>query len=421
MGYSVFSQESFAGAIRAGDSQRFSVDLKADRQKIIESALAEVNSEPKLEPFAVAMVRGKECVSYLRYIDHLILRIVSRHLLRRLRLTLPSRDKIIKGVIESLMDATPMYVLRRDITSFYESIPIAALRDRLLYDTASSEKVRRVLRRYFEQHCSSSPNGIPRGIGLSAVLAEMAMREFDRRVREVPGVYKYYRFSDDIVIFCFERLNEIETDIASLVPVGLNFSTLKSVNVQLDEIASTVSEREFEYLGYSFRIQNQVGGKSARTIGVSIATKKISRMKTRTILTLKDFEKTKDFSLLIDRLRFISCNYRVRRNAMAKVGGPTHVRSGIFYNYRFCGVYNGTNRATVRSEPSSVELRKLDGFYHSLRRGSGSSFASSIGALSADRRAMLARISFLQGFSKRLTVRFTPDRVHRIQAAWRNV
>lgn len=421
MGYSVFSQESFAAAIRAGDSQRFAVDLKTDRQKIIQDALAEVNSEPKLEPFAVAMVRGKECVSYLRYIDHLILRIVSRHLLRRLRLTLPSRYKIIKGVIESLMDATPMYVLRRDITSFYESIPIAALRDRLLYDTASSEKVRRVLRRYFGQHCSTSANGIPRGIGLSAVLAEIAMREFDRQVREVPGVYKYYRFSDDIVIFGFEGIGEIETAITNLLPAGMTFSQRKSVNVNLDETDGAVPEREFEYLGYRFRIQNQVGGKSARTIDVSIAAKKIARLKTRTILTFKDFEKTKDFSLLLDRLRFISCNYRVRRNAMAKTGGPTHVRSGIFYNYRFCGVYNASNRATVRSSPSSVELRQLDGFYHSLRRGGGSSFAASIAALTPDRRAMLARVSFLQGFTKRLTVRFTPDRVHRIQAAWRNV
>ncbi|MBK9238939.1 MAG: RNA-directed DNA polymerase [Acidobacteria bacterium] len=420
MSYSVFSQETFASVLRVGDSQRFGIDLKFDRQQVIDLAMSEVNSDPQLAPFDRSMVRGKECVSYRRYRDHLILRVVCRHLRRRLRLTLPSREKIIKGVIESLMDSTPMYVLRRDITSFYESIPTKPLKDQLLYDSASSEKMRRVLRRYFEQHCSSSDKGIPRGVGLSAILAELAMKDFDRRVREVPGVHKCYRFSDDIVIFCFDRFDSIDADLKNLLPDGMAFSHSKTVSLDLTQTSIQVPAPEFEYLGYRFRIRGHVGDKSARRVEISIAAKKISRIMTRTVLTFKDFNKTGDFRLLLDRLRFISCNYRVRRNAMATAGGPTHVRSGIFYSYRFCGVYTGADFKVAASPSASTELRQLDGFYHALRKGGNSQFAARIATLSPRHRAVLARISFLQGFSRRLTVRFAAKRLHRIRAVWRN-
>jgi hypothetical protein len=134
-----------------------------------------------LQPFSTTRIRGKLVVSYSRYNDHLLLRAVARHLQRRLHVSLPNRERLVRGVIESLMDSTPMSILRRDISAFYESIPVAALRDKLLYDTASSTRVRNVFKKYFDQHCSGQENGIPRGVSVALFL------RFQDRLRDWRG------------------------------------------------------------------------------------------------------------------------------------------------------------------------------------------------------------------------------------------
>ncbi|MDB5495952.1 MAG: putative reverse transcriptase, partial [Phenylobacterium sp.] len=251
----VLSEAAFARVIRAGDSQRFEIDLKLHRESLLNDAVAFAGAKPASLPTPHATVlRGKPCVSYSDFSTHLILRAIARHLQRRLKISLPNRDRIVRGVIESLMDATPMYVMRRDITSFYESIPLGSLRETLLFDTASSAQVRAFLRVYFEQHCSGKICGLPRGIGLSAVLAEIAMRRFDQRVREIPGVYKYFRFSDDMIIFSYRPASDLAPLVADAVPEPMQFNKTKSYDVCLADPKNSTSEVGFEFLGYRFDV-----------------------------------------------------------------------------------------------------------------------------------------------------------------------
>lgn len=172
MGYNAFSAKALASLIKAGDSQRFGIDLQRDRDRLIEAAVqraAEVDQ--LLATFSPFEIKGKACVSYTDFADNLILRAIVRHLKARLNVNMPNRNKIVRCTIESLADATPIFIYRRDITSFYESVPFPTIRDFLSRDSATPLKMRNFISAYFALHCASRDVGIPRGVGISPILA----------------------------------------------------------------------------------------------------------------------------------------------------------------------------------------------------------------------------------------------------------
>src|SRR5690606_3078770 len=117
------------------------------------------------------------------YEDHLLIRAITRYLRRRLRLVPLARDLAIGGVIQACTEGGPIGIIRRDIADFYESIDPASIRDRLLFDPITTPRVRELLTHFFSQHASGP--GIPRGVGLSAVLSELYMQQFDRSVAKL--------------------------------------------------------------------------------------------------------------------------------------------------------------------------------------------------------------------------------------------
>lgn len=290
---SIFSERSFASVMRAGDAFQFDIDLKKDRDKIIQDASkAALSGSIDLTKFNSSFVNNKPCITYGDYTTHLLLRSLTRHLRRRARIRTYGRDQIVRGVIETLLDATPMHCIRRDITSLYETLPIEPIRDRLIYDTTSSTLARNYIKQFFDTHCAKTQYiGLPRGIGLSALLAEMAMRDFDQSVRSQAGVFKYYRFSDDIIVFTMADPSTLEQYMKNSLPGVMQFNLSKSKTYELAKSGGP-SSADLEYLGYLFRTTNLKPRADSREVRVAIASKKIKRLKTRIILSLNDMTKT---------------------------------------------------------------------------------------------------------------------------------
>lgn len=414
----IFTEGNFARAMRAGDSRRFRVDLKARRQDVLDAALKEANvvSPAFMEVFSV-QAKGRRCVSLKNYSQNLILRAASRYISRRFRVKPRSRENIVEEVIETLGDSTPMYILRKDIRAFYESVNIADVKRRLIYDTIIPSKLKGYLRAFF-QKWSPSDLGLPRGVGLSSVLAELAMLPTDQRIREVDGVYKYFRFADDILIFSCLAPKELEQRLSKTLPDGLKFNAAKSFSLALNNAdKTTATQVSFEYLGYKFEVSNSCGAKDPRKVSVQISERKIKKIKTRLICSLKSFAKSGDLGLLRDRIRFLASNYSVFRRGISAIKTSRRINSGIFYNYRLCGNYIG---AKVEA-PTLNDLKALDSFYHYLLTSRSSEF-SKLFASPFGRRglAQLQEISFHKGFTKRMMVRFKADRVQAIKRVWQN-
>lgn len=419
MRYAIFSERSFAALIRPNDPARFKINLQNDRDQILHDAVVEANSgNPILSPYRTTTARGKKYVSYDRFADHLALRAIVRHLARRYRITINSRDEMVQGVVEGLMDATPMYIVRRDIKSFYESISVGDLKRQVLSDTRTSRSAKQYIEKFFSQHCGNS-GGLPRGVGLSAVLAELHMQQFDISVQSLPGVYRYYRYSDDIFIFFLNKPGEIDEVLTQYLPSGMKFNVSKSVDYNISQ-GDVGPISGIEYLGYRFVLSGGAKAKNSRKVEVGIGERKISRLKARIYTSFEEFLKNNDFKLLRDRLRYLSSNYIVYRNSSLRKDF-SHVKSGIFYNYKLCGVYSNKFGSDLTVAPSSLhELKEVDGFYHALLRGPSSRFSSII-AKAPGQAAQLARISFYKGHSLRMLVRYRPHEISLIKRAWRHV
>lgn len=299
-------EHAFAGVFRAGDSRRFGIDLKKDRTKIISSATAAANSStPAFGPIHATTSNGRKCLSVKDYSQTLILRILAKFLSRRFRIETNNRDRMVRGVIEALSDSTPIYLVRRDVSSFYETIPTAGLIKHLTHNTFIPTLLRRHLDCFFNTFCPTGNNGIPRGICISPLLAELEMESFDKAVKTLPGVYRYFRYSDDILIFSHMPTGEIESKIADLLPPTMSFNNKKSRSIALNcNNKKNQKSATIEYLGYSYTVSDLCGEKEPREIKVSISPRKITKLKTRVFRCFKAYEKDKNFALLRDK-RFL--------------------------------------------------------------------------------------------------------------------
>lgn len=413
-----FSFSAMARGVRASDTFNFGVDLKADRVALVQAAVDAANATiSPLALFKTTSIKQRMCAYYDEYSTVLILRAMCAYLIKRFRLSLPNRDRVVKSVIESMADSTPFYIIRRDFSSFYENLPTSEIRNRLLYDTAIPRQLRHHLRTFFAAHCPNETHGLPRGVGLSAVLVELAMQEFDASVRDAPGVYRYFRYSDDVLIFTFKSPDVVVRSLDALVMKPLAFNKKKSDAKSFSPNDALGPNANIDYLGYRFSAPTTAGSDKPRTVDVSISPSKIDRLKTRIILSLKDYAKNGNSHLLLRRMRYLSGNHKISRTPGFYQTEKKHVRIGIYFNYKHCGKYV----KRVHEETDRIELKSLDGFYHGICFGGNSPHATTLRAqLPALHSAALKRISFNKGYSRRVSARVAAGTIRQMKAAWRN-
>ena len=411
----VFTEQTIRREIRSTDKFRFKFDWEDDKGSLLASALTFATESQSNAEYSVHDIRGKTCISYATHESHLVHRVIARYLARRFRVNPPSREYIVRAVLESLTDSTPMWVVRRDLSAFYETVPTILLKERLLHDTALPNVIRRHLRQIFSTHCDPE-RGLPRGIGLAAVLAELAMNEFDQEAQSLRGVYRYFRFSDDILVFTYEKPDQVVDCLSKMVAnMGMTFNEKKSDVIEC--AASKTGEPKvvtLDYLGYKFACSNHAYDRKPREVQVSISDRKLAKIKTRVILALREFRKYKKPFLLLRRLQYLSGNYQFERYD-PKRNGVYPVYAGIYYNYRHCGVY----RPAKAAEYDCRELKALDGFFHSLLWSKASEFHADVSALPSTWRERLRRLSFYHGYHKRFMHRFPKGQIAELAKAWK--
>ncbi len=237
-----------------------------------------------------------------------------------------NRQTIVSQVRNLLNDAFPKYVIRTDIENFYESIPHDKLitkinRDNLL--TALSKKlIQGILHEYKAK--AGSERGVPRGIGISAYLAELYMRDIDTEIRSAPGVIYYARYVDDIIIISIPspkphlQIEDVKTVFARY-DLAVNMS--KTDNIDLTAAGAS---GEIQYLGYKMLIDN---GK----VTIRLTDKKAQKYRKRIDLTMRAYtnlskvDEKKARKMLVKRIRFLTGNTRLANN-------KKNILVGIYYS-----------------------------------------------------------------------------------------
>lgn len=138
-------------------------------------------------------------------------------------------------------------------------------------------------------------------------------------------------------------------------------------------------------------------------MAVDIAEKKINRFKTRISRSFYDFAKNGDWSLLRDRIKFLTNNFSVYN---AKAGGKKI--AGIFYSYPL-------------ASSDAAGIASLDIFLKNAILSNNGRIASlsSLKLTGANKRELLSN-SFTTGHTKASFVYFSGSRLKQIQECWKN-
>lgn len=246
-------------------------------------------------PIDVFHLKKKSTYRIKALADDIVVRKLSKNLAQFKDNRARGRDFIIANLYRHLEEGVPYRLYRLDIKSFYESF----VKEELQTKIASFQGLSPISKRHFKvllSHFHSSGGcGIPRGMAISAVLADLMMADFDADISEDEPVYFYARYVDDIVILTngFERPEVFLDALSNRLPTGLRLNPAKQQVTPLIEKTkasdkTTSPKCEIEYLGYRFSIYDPIKNRDSkrspyRSIRVDIAQKKVDRAKTRVV------------------------------------------------------------------------------------------------------------------------------------------
>lgn len=239
-----------------------------------------------------------------------------------------NRHDLVCQLRDMLSSKFPFELVRTDISSFYESINRKRLVEKLdrdqLLSPASKKYIKQVLESYGK--ISGTPTGIPRGVGISAYLAELYLRSVDKAIRAIPGLVLYCRFVDDIVAM-FARPptgNDLGSFKDRIIAIfGNNELTHNAIKTSEFKLADP-GLKEFEYLGYRFLL-------SQGKLEISPSATKVEKYRARMDSAFADYWREKPvnpkgaFRKLVGRVKFLTGNTRLSNSKSCAV-------TGIYFN-----------------------------------------------------------------------------------------
>ncbi len=168
----------------------------------------------------------------------------------------PFLHKIVSEVANSVYEGEHDGVLRLDVKDFYPSVRHDLLMAQLSKKIKKKEILHLISNSISQQTVSKATSGnkkyntigIPQGLSISNVLANVYMLPIDRKYERRTSLY-YFRYVDDILILCNQRkteriINEIIDDCNN---IGLKIHTDDPAKISSGKICSG-----FGYLGYLF-------------------------------------------------------------------------------------------------------------------------------------------------------------------------
>src|SRR5690606_24101140 len=329
-----------------------------------------------------------EIFSLINVEDDFALRKINDTIKRLYKVKQADRNLIVKQIIVLLQAAIPMSIIKLDLKQFYESIDRNWILNKLKDDALLSVNAINILEQFFNLPDFNGFTGLPRGIGISATLSELYLRDFDRKVNRLDNVYFYARYVDDIILFTTESPKLVIEKIKQngLLRQPLTFNDKKTKIFEVDnDTGVNIKELKFEYLGYKFVFTDSCKKSKSefkdKEIVVTIASKKVKKYKTRIVFSFLDFLKNNDFELLEDRIKFLTGNYPIKMNPSE----GTILYAGLYYNYPF-----------INDENILIELTT---FLRKLINSKNKNLGVKINAaFSSDQKEQLSKYSFLSGW-----------------------
>lgn len=323
-----------------------------------------------------------------------VLKQLQQNIYRIYKVKQSNRHDLASRVRDTVGTGFPFEVVRTDVSSFYESVDREKLYNKLDQDQLLSSSSKRFIRQIFASYdaLSGSPKGIPRGVGISAYLAELFLRPVDRAIGGLPGIVMYCRYVDDIVAV-FARppaagaLGSYKDLILTILSENeLSHNAAKTAEFDLGDGSGA---KQLEYLGYSFTA-------TLRTLEIAPSDAKIAKLEQRLKAAFLEYRRDvptrqrQAFREIVGRVKFLTGNTRLRNS-------KSSATTGIYYN-----------------SPLVTDLRKYATLDALLKK--------EILAVKRPRlRSALLKYKFQSGFSERRFHNFSSRELQTIVRVWRHV
>ncbi len=328
--------ETYSSTLKTGvdkiTSQKF-FEIKNDEfDLIIEKSLSQ---EYKFTRWKKILLSNNREAYIPTVRDRILIELLHRILRKKYRVRYENRHRIISVLKSKLETHIDRHVFRLDIKKFFPSIPHTLLLNRIKKQSLLSPFEYYLVKEYLK---NKNGKGVPIGLSLSSLLAEIYLEEFDRKMRRIDQrICCYYRYVDDIVLIFngnlqTEEIKYIEKTIFRIFKeFGLKNNNEKYMNVLFQSKSNLFNS--FSYLGYKFiKVRGQ--------LKLFIDDKKLIKILNKIDLTFNDYATNKNLDLLKERLRFL-----VRRNTMLKknphlernlnlIKRPRLVNYGTVENYK---------------------------------------------------------------------------------------
>lgn len=418
MEHQAFSKYGLAKAIRKSDF----LDISKDKQESYRESLlneAELAAASKFSSSSNLLssfnLNGNLVFKLNNHSDQLVERKLTINLRRSCGVRAENRSNIIKNLQLFLREGVPYRVYRLDIRKFYESFHKANIEEKVDEVIRLSPLSKLLIRSLLNKHQQLGGRGLPRGLPISSVLAELMMEDFDLRLKNNDNIFFYSRYVDDIIIITSgnEAPEELVSFISQNLPEGLVLNAEKQeVSDLIKKLKPPKSESAkeavacFEYLGYKFTVSNpskinDQPSPAYRHIDIDLAEKKSNRYKLRMSRSFYDFKRTNDWFLLKDRIKYLSSNFKVFNPHIEKTK-----LAGIYHNY-----------PAIQFE--SKNLDGLDYYLRSLVLKGNSRLARLVHpSLTSPMKRELLSNSFRKGHDEKKFVHFTARRIKEIKKCW---
>lgn len=330
-------------------------DLKKDKQKVLFEEMQDLSSTVNSHAFRFKLEKvwiGDKMGFKINSKNHAQLFAMKQlqiNLQKTFKVKQANRHLIMTNIKLLLKTKRPFYIIRTDVSSFFESIPQEQLKHIVIDNTLLSYKskifVNAILNEYETEKAKLAEDegyemkdgcGVPRGIGISSLLSEIYMRDLDNSIKKRPEVIFYVRYVDDIFMLLADLPQS--KDIKSYYGDLVNDFKKKGLSLKLttDEKCSLFNcfehkDKVFEvsYLGYKLTITTKVS-KSA-DVTYSMSDNKKNRITTRIDNAFKRFNDTNKYDIhqarkdLVDSLKLITGNVRLHKS-------KSGIKTGLYYN-----------------------------------------------------------------------------------------
>lgn len=383
-------------ARRADDNRRLTEAQEAWEAKLtvfLVSVSADLRTAIANGSFAWHLAEGRQFKKKrtFRVAQTAAIYFLERVLVRQLYSLTPGRISLdrstaVRQVATSIVDNLPKSVYRVDIQAFYESVPHAELLLRIEAEQKIPVELKVLVRSFlYEYSLIEGKTGVPRGTALGAALAEYYLAPLDAFLR-AENTLLHVRYVDDIVIVVGEL--DSSRDKAGDEIAGRLEGALAGLGLKINKDKTRAySVREgtwsgiIEYLGYAIT----PGGHGAKVL---ISQKRMEKLHGRIDRSFEVFEDSGEEGILLDRLKLLTGNTRLRFNKQQAM-------VGIYFSNRDC--------------TDTRQLRSLDGHLQSRLSGA---------AVSVRGRAMITEMSFVRGFEDRRFHKFSTTRLRQMKGAW---